>query len=309
MPILDNSTRWNSTYNSLERGILLRERLDVFIWKFTTELEDDRLTEEDWQHLNEISDALQPFHEATKYLEGHARKATHGSVWEALPIMEALLEYCEQHRFQETTGRRSKNIKPTHLEIADQNAWEKLTKYYKLTDEAHTIYAAATLLHPSHRKAYFMKHWIQNWRPEAMITTVKDIWLKHYSHLDSERSTTSLPPFKKPRNSLIDQYLQKATPSNSMSDNFDSYINGTPTEFGDGNDVFAWLDREGNTPASIRQFAYDLLSIPAMSAEIERVFSSAINLLSDKRNSLVDDTIERLELLKYWWKNNIVAER
>ena len=142
-----------------------------------------------------------------------------------------------------------------------------------------------------------------------MITTVQDIWLKHYSHLDSERSTTSLPPLKKPRNSLIDQYLQKAPPSNSTSDNFDSYINGTPTEFGDGNDVFTWLDRQGNAPASIRQFAYDLLLIPAMSAEIERVFNSSGNLISDKRNNLVDDTIERLELLKYWWNNNIVAER
>ena len=33
------------------------------------------------------------------------------------------------------------------LAIAYQNAWAKLLKYYELTDKAHSIYAAAILLH------------------------------------------------------------------------------------------------------------------------------------------------------------------
>ena len=38
------------------------------------------------------------------------------------------------------------------LVVTYQNAWEKLLKYYGLTDDAHSIYAVAILLHPSHRK-------------------------------------------------------------------------------------------------------------------------------------------------------------
>jgi hypothetical protein len=38
------------------------------------------------------------------------------------------------------------------IEIAYQNAWESLTKYYKKTDDVYAIYTAAVLLHPSHRK-------------------------------------------------------------------------------------------------------------------------------------------------------------
>ena len=34
MPILDNSTRWNSTYQSLERALLLRDRIFLFCREF-----------------------------------------------------------------------------------------------------------------------------------------------------------------------------------------------------------------------------------------------------------------------------------
>jgi hypothetical protein len=47
----------------------------------------------------------------------------------------------------------------------------------------------------------------------------------------------------------------------------------------------------------VRQQALDVLSIPAMSAEIERVFSDAKRLITPDRNRLLDSTIECLELL------------
>jgi hypothetical protein len=46
--------------------------------------------------------------------------------------------------------------------------------------------------------------------------------------------------------------------------------------------------------------ALDILSIPAMSASIERLFSSANIAVSDRRNRLTPDTIEIIESLKSW---------
>ena len=46
--------------------------------------------------------------------------------------------------------------------------------------------------------------------------------------------------------------------------------------------------------------ALDTLSIPAMSAECDRVFSSAKKLITPERNALADDTIEVCECLKAW---------
>lgn len=48
--------------------------------------------------------------------------------------------------------------------------------------------------------------------------------------------------------------------------------------------------------------ALDLLSIPAMSSEPERVFSSVVNCLSDRRNKMSMEVLEALELLKSWLK-------
>jgi hAT family dimerisation domain. len=48
--------------------------------------------------------------------------------------------------------------------------------------------------------------------------------------------------------------------------------------------------------------ALDILSIPAMSSEPERVFSSVENNLSDRRNRTQMDLLENLELLKSWIK-------
>jgi hypothetical protein len=45
--------------------------------------------------------------------------------------------------------------------------------------------------------------------------------------------------------------------------------------------------------------AFDTLSIPAMSAELERVFSQAKRFITDDRNRLSPETFEALMLLKH----------
>jgi hAT family C-terminal dimerisation region len=49
---------------------------------------------------------------------------------------------------------------------------------------------------------------------------------------------------------------------------------------------------------ALRQLTLDLISIPVMSAEVERVFSQAKRLITTDRNRMNDETIEVLQLLK-----------
>jgi hypothetical protein len=51
---------------------------------------------------------------------------------------------------------------------------------------------------------------------------------------------------------------------------------------------------------NLQKMALDILSIPAMSAEPERLFSGAKITITDRRNRLGVDTIEYLECLKSW---------
>jgi hAT family C-terminal dimerisation region len=54
--------------------------------------------------------------------------------------------------------------------------------------------------------------------------------------------------------------------------------------------------------------ALDILSIPAMSAELKRLFSSAKVTITDCRNRLSIESIEAIECLKSWLsKGKIVA--
>lgn len=46
----------------------------------------------------------------------------------------------------------------------------------------------------------------------------------------------------------------------------------------------------------------NILSIPAMTADPERLFSSAASTVTDRRNHLSIDSIEALECIKSWIK-------
>jgi hypothetical protein len=60
----------------------------------------DHLTVEDWRVLKEIHQILEPLYSVIKFLEGRAKYAIHGSVWEILPIMEYILDYFENLKIQ-----------------------------------------------------------------------------------------------------------------------------------------------------------------------------------------------------------------
>jgi hypothetical protein len=67
-----------------------------------------------------------------------------------------------------------------------------------------------------------------------------------------------------------------------------------------------WLEQKTTYPA-LSIMALDILSIPAMEAEPERVFSGAKNTMSDKRNSLGAETLEALESLKNWLGGHVTT--
>jgi hypothetical protein len=76
--------------------------------------------------------------------------------------------------------------------------------------------------------------------------------------------------------------------------------NSPTTQFRNDSDIFSWSNSEANPHKGVRQQALDLLSIPAISAEVEREFSDAKRMLTPDRNRLNDQTIEYLERLRYW---------
>jgi hAT family C-terminal dimerisation region len=72
--------------------------------------------------------------------------------------------------------------------------------------------------------------------------------------------------------------------------------------------LFRWhVDNQESFP-TLHQMALDTLSIPAMSTECERVFSSTKKLLSPQRCRIKEDLIEATECLKAWWDCGIIEQ-
>jgi len=56
----------------------------------------------------------------------------------------------------------------------------------------------------------------------------------------------------------------------------------------------------------LASMAWDILSIPAMTSEVERVFSGAKLMITDTRNRLKPDIIEACECYHAWMKAGLV---
>ena len=307
--ILDNSTRWNSTYNSIQRGLKLREAINVFLYRFGSEINEDHLTTDEWQQLEAIEEALRPFKEMTLRLEGLAKQGSHGVIWEALPALDLLLSHVEQKRDiqqaqERLNGRRAYQNTPRGISLATryQNAWETLTKYNNITDKSHLIYAAATLLNPCCRKTYFTKRWT------GEAASYIDIMIEANRTLFQAKYKQNAPVLPAEEfQSTFDAFMSNIQDSTDPDiDEFDTYLQGPALKYQKWHEksIFTWWME---SPFDLlRPWAFDTLSIPAMSAEMERCFSQASRIITVDRNRLSVDNLERLLCMKHWLDHSYI---
>lgn len=101
--ILNNVTRWNSTYLMIERALRKRDKIVAFLATNNLETnpnhqvpEEGRLKAEDWLLLVELKHILEPLYRQTLMTQGWTTDGYHGSLWEVLTGIEFLLERMEQ---------------------------------------------------------------------------------------------------------------------------------------------------------------------------------------------------------------------
>ena len=273
----------------------MKSSLEVYLLTHGDALEADKLTENDWQQLKEVVVALEPFWLVSMRLQGQGNAGSHGVIWEALPALDFLMEYCETKKNELAVNNP--------LQLAYQNAWEKLCKYNDLTDEAHEIYAAAALLNPCLRKRYFIDRWTDD--AAAFITPIiaknKSIWEKNYRQIQPDEPSQEF-------RSLFDAFIAGVQHHSAVTDEdeFDKYIEAPQkkaVKWKDENLFQWWMDYPC---PSLRQWAFDTLSIPAMSTEIERVFASSKRTITADRNSLSNESFEAIQCMKHWLDNKLV---
>ncbi|XP_073287672.1 uncharacterized protein [Primulina huaijiensis] len=160
-------------------------------------------------------------------------------------------------------------------------AWLTLEKYYNFCDKTPAYYAAMV------RKLWKDEYQGQHSPPSNAFVEAGES-LNNHSKRTMHRSFDD----------LIDHKRIK-TDRRPARDAYEHYCN-QPLE-PEGVDALKYwnVQYEAGYQPDLCQMALDLLAIPSMSAECERVFSATKILITDRRNRLKDDIIEACECLRY----------
>ena len=339
----DNDTRWNSTYNMIERALQLKEAVERFIDQEIDDFEsnerrsarsqvtsaskkrpsiiNDNLSSDDWFVLTEYKRILEPIWEATMMLEGDAVNGRNGAIWEVLPVYEFILEqfYDLDEQYKKYPGENAQNFH-TSLQLGIQ----KLDDYYWLLDET-PAYLAAVVLHPQLKWQWIEKIWGKKKNGKKWIhagrAAVEDLWSREYKILPIDDQTDMSPPPAKriKTNSRISQFMANGCNStdqqplpNELDDDYNWYISQSqvPKHVGEDFNPIQWWQSMRKQRPRLSRMALDLLSIPAMSAKAERIFSHGGNIIRPNRASLKPNTVAAVICLKQWdsegvieWKN------
>lgn len=292
MPHRDNNTRWNSWYEMLNWAIEKIKPQLIALTHEEPDLSDDLLTADNWKDLIQIRDFLKGFYDTTKVTE--SRAATLDRV---LPTMDFLLERFEEAEVQFATH--------TFMRESVQAGYTKMLQYWNKTERS-PAYVAAIVLNPALKYMYFDR-WDPEWQPQ-MKQAMKTFWE------DTYRSNTGLP--ERPVDDSIEtdnQYIiwmrRQVRVQHDATDELERYLNEPLLVENDRSAIEWWVMPEQRRRLPLLStMAIDIYSIPAMSAEPERVFSGAKHTITDQRNSLKIETIELLECLKSWFRIGIYTQ-
>ncbi|KAK8013477.1 hypothetical protein PG991_009070 [Apiospora marii] len=291
-----------------------------------TDAEYDLWRKEGPVALQHLEDILTSFETVLTRLEGDGQirrraggfRGSYGNIWDVLPAYEYLLSKLEH--FKEIANGIPD---PIQFRVGVNAAWDKLTAYYNRLDDVYFYYAAFTF-HPAQGWGGLARLWRDNppdWLARAKMI-VKSHWINEYKHM-------AIPPKQPAHAAILPQAARRE--GRYAANDWDEFIQSTqrienplPAEIGDEWD--AWMaelpdpdDRYVTDPIVywfIRRFKYprlsqmalDTLTIPAMSAECERLFSAAGRLLNSTRSSLEIVIVSMCMALRPWLRAGILHD-
>lgn len=323
--IQDNKTRWNSTKLMIERAINLRRAVEQFLDVekasysrnpsssqdredniAATTILDDCMTGQDWDILLHYKELLAPLHIVTNDLESRPEGSKHGSISYVLSGLEWILECLEDAKVRYSSH-------PEHHFRHNINlAWQKADEYYQLLDES-PAYLASVVLHPRFKWQWINRSWHSKkaWRERGQ-DEMKQLW-KDYECMPIGQAVDKVASITTSGLELSGLEAYRArfqakkrslTPPLDL-DSYDAWTKLEPED--DCEDPIAYWVAESSRRPRLAKMALDILTIPAMSSEPERIFSLAGIMATDRRSKLKADTIEACQCLKSWDHYNVIS--
>lgn len=170
VPILDVSTRWNSTYEMIIRAEHLRTPLKVLCAneKSLTSLS---ITDREWLDLLEIKHRLQKFHRATQLVS----MERHSTIHAYLPTLDWLI----------VSIKGISRGPASTLAHAAELGLKKLQKYYEIIYDSKIPYIA-TFLNPALKINSFKEHKYPNYKVREIKNMISAFFSDNYDNNEVE---------------------------------------------------------------------------------------------------------------------------
>ena len=295
--VQDVATRWNSTFDMMDRFYQLKRAVTRILNDPKWEQVNIHMYNSDWELMGKVVKVLRVFKEATEMLS-----SSQASISQIIPLVTIIRE--SLRRGGDDQGVRT-------LKVKLSNSLERRFGH----KEFDSKYAVATLLDPRYKKNFFQgkqaKESAMSKLLEDLKASVKEGSGSGTEHLvnqanavvgedrDEEESYTIESIMKKViadnhekeddgvdsdiENKVLTEYLSSPVETSMCLDFWDKYEKGA-----DSNSV----------KVALAQVARKYLTPPPTSTDVERLFSVAGNILTAERNRLLPESVDKLLFLK-----------
>jgi hypothetical protein len=291
-------TRWNSTYDMLERAVKYKDIISDTIYAHKDRsLINLLLDENDWKCMDDLLSVLRPLKEATLITSENSESLC---VFNVIP----LYYYCTESLKQSLLKFKSDD----DIYIGIEAAIEKLTYYY---DKISPMVGITLILEPTLKKQYLTNclGWKQQW-----VKDVLDHFNEAFSYYKERPCQVSISqqclPETTPKKAIMFGYKnfkRQKLANQDVNNNeeefiryiklYNRYLNAPLAE--DGTNLLAfWKSNSFHYPV-LSTMAKDYLTVQASSVPSERAFSSGADLVTADRCSLGGETVEITTFLKF----------
>ncbi|KAJ5267683.1 hypothetical protein N7478_010491 [Penicillium angulare] len=288
----DVATRWNSTFRMIDDGLKSRQQVNKFL-----DLQEELppFTLQDWSWLEQIHTVLHKFNELTLFV---SKRDPQISL--AVPIYYELHELLEDMR--EGNGDFA-NLNQ-NIRAAVNEGMKKYEKYYSFMDDCDTYYTAL-VLDPRVKGELVLRELQDDNAGRMILETIRTNLHQVYAASNPEHDVAASQLSSLEQNDVESRMLRKLQARDPPLSDIDKYFDTSPISVADttGKNWLCnwWKMHKGEYPG-MAAAARDYLAIPASEVAVERVFSTARDVLGIRRYSLKGETIRMLMLIRDGYK-------
>lgn len=288
--VVNGGIRWNSTYLMIERAMLLKDALHLYQDDHHSETDAaDYLTSEDWYQLADLLELLRPIYDASMRVQSRDT-----GLYEVLTSMDFILTHLE-----------SAKLKPTYTAAPYFKAcvnlgWWKLDQYYTKTD-LNPAYIMAVFLHPHYKMSWFKRHWCADEIKKARCY-IDSQYLIAKAASTTTQQQPAMPVVSKDLN-LYDAYNRLSSPTEDDEDDLQRYMSERIAPF--ATDPLQWWIDNGHLYPILKPMALTYLAAPPSSADNERLFSRAGNVVNEERPHTQATLAQGVQCLRSWHENDL----